>query len=414
MASTVDPRPPASEFEHDIAISFASEDVDLASRLADRLEKAGVSVFFSTARQAALLGARLERVLTRTFGSGTRFVAVLVTEHYPIKEWTRFELAVAREEEARRDEPFVLPLLLADASVVQLPSDKVHLDLRTRSLDDIVEILAAKVRDHRGEQSPQDLLKAVYREWIADRHLPAPTKVDVLWKNVTALDLDVDHCELLLRSSSTDGAAFVRGLRSLGPSLLAPAAERLVATAESPNLELAAICYLGVADPERAEGHLWRIYQDASADLEDRARAFELFWLCPGQRSRDEARVVLCDEAQPFALRRAAMVNVLWAKRSEDTERLVRQGLHDPRQEVRAKAVDAVLRFRLGSLAPELMAAYRRTRSRKGKAQLKAALRHFNGRTDIRAFAEKLRFGKTFFEPPSYVHDWEESRPDWV
>lgn len=414
MARTSDSQTPGSEFEHDIAISFAGEDVDLASRLAERLEKTGVSVFFASAQQADLLGERLRRILTRKYGSGTRFVVALVTQHYSMKDWTRFELEIAREEEQKRGEAFVLPLLLADASVVQIPSDKVHLDLRTTGLDKIVEILAQKVRMHRGDLSPQNLLDAAYREWKTYGYLPASEKVTVFWENIASLQLDVDRCELLLRSRSTDGAAFVQGLGRLDPSLLVPAAERLVATADSPTWELAAICYLGVADAARAEAHLWRVYQDSAAHLNDRARAFELFWHCPSQRAKEEPKKVLCDATQPWVLRRAAMVNVLWAERDEHTESLVRKGLRDPRQEVRAKAVDTVLRFQLGDLATELMAAYRRTRSRKGKTQLKAALRHFNKREDVREFAEELGFGKTFFEPPTYIHDWEESRPGWV
>jgi hypothetical protein len=319
MVRTADSQPPGDEFEHDIAISFAGEDVDLASRLAERLENAGVSVFFATAQQAELLGERLERVLARKYGSGTRFVTALVTQHYSMKDWTRFELKIAREEEQRRGEAFVLPLLLADASIVQIPSDKVHLDLRTTDLSEIVEILAQKVRTHRGDLSPQDLLDAAYREWKTYGYLPASEKATVFWKNIASLRLDVDRCELLLRSRSTDGAAFVEGLGTLDPSLLVPAAERLVATAENPNWELAAICYLGTADPARAEAHLRRVYQDSAAHLNDRARAFDLFWLCPSQYAYEEASNVLCDATQPWPLRRAAMVNVLLADRDEQT-----------------------------------------------------------------------------------------------
>jgi hypothetical protein len=88
------------------------------------------------------------------------------------------------------------------------------------------------------------------------------------------------------------------------------------------------------------------------------------------------------------------------------------QALRDPRREVRSKVIDAILRFRLENLTPALVEAYERDRSRKGKREIKDALRHFNQRRDVIEFGRENAFTDAFFRPPLYVHDWEEARED--
>jgi hypothetical protein len=398
--------------EYDIAISYAGEDLETASRLAEMLQEAGVSVYFSNARQARMVGERLEQVLSRIFGGGSLFVIALISGHYSEKDWPRFELQAARAEEKRRGGVVILPVLVAEAKLEELPSDKVYLDLRRISIEEAAAILVAKVKQNRGETLVPDSFENHFREWKLCGALPSPAQGSVFYENIAVLNIDVDRCEFLLKSPS---ASFEPGcLQSIDRQVLVSAAERLVLTAETPGSELAAIGYLGSVDPFRAEEHLWRIYENVELHVNDRARAFELFWLCPSPRSKDEPARILGDLLQPWIFRQAAMTNVLWAERNLSTEGLVSRGLRDPRSEVRAKAVDAVLHFRLETLASELMESYLRARSAKGRNKIKSALRHFNNREDVRSFGIEHRFAKSFFSPPPYVHDWEQSRPGWV
>lgn len=401
------------EFEQDIAISYAGEDTEIASALARKLESRGVAVFFAPSHQAALLGERLETVLARKYSTTSRFVAVLVSEHYPVKDWARFELDVARDEEKQRKEAFILPLRMADSRMVQIPSDKLYLDLRVMDLDAAVDVLVEKVRLHRGELAPRQLFEQSYREWKIDGFVPGSTKGNLFWADVTSLDLDVDHCEFLLHCDTADGRLWRRGLTQVAPYVLAAAGERLIETAATPTFELRAIGYVGLVDAGRAEKHLWRLYRNEEVAIYDRARAFELFWKCPSAAAREEPKEVLVDETQPWPLQRAAAVNLLWSDADEETESLLEIGLRNPRQEVRSKIVEAIVRFDFERLAPALMEAYERSRSRKDKAQIKWALRHFNARAEVLAFGARKRFGKAFSSPP-FAQDWEASRPDWV
>lgn len=74
----------------DLAISFASEDLDVAreiyAQLRDRFQ-----VFYAPQESAALWGTDLHRILPNTYGVESRFVLVLSTDHYVKKYWTKFE-----------------------------------------------------------------------------------------------------------------------------------------------------------------------------------------------------------------------------------------------------------------------------------------------------------------------------------
>jgi hypothetical protein len=101
-------------------------------------------------------------------------------------------------------------------------------------------------------------------------------------------------------------------------------------------------------------------------------------------------------------------------RRGDDLEQLLRDALQDSRHEVRSKVIDAILEFRLDGLSGQLMQAFQRDRSRKGRSDIKRALRHFNTRPEVIEFGRVNRFGQAFLTPPTCVHDWEASREGWI
>jgi hypothetical protein len=74
----------------DLAISFASEDLDVAREIYAQLRNR-FQVFFAPQEGADLWGTDLHRVLPNTYGVESRFVLVLSTDHYVRKYWTMLE-----------------------------------------------------------------------------------------------------------------------------------------------------------------------------------------------------------------------------------------------------------------------------------------------------------------------------------
>lgn len=79
-----------SEQVWDLAISYASPDVDLAREIHGQLSKE-FKVFFAPAEDAPLWGSDLNKVLPNIYGVQSRFVLVLSTKSYIEHYWTMLE-----------------------------------------------------------------------------------------------------------------------------------------------------------------------------------------------------------------------------------------------------------------------------------------------------------------------------------
>lgn len=83
---------------YDVAISFGTSDVEIATEIARRLRSRGVSVYVYVHTPEETLGRDLVQTLRRVYGSATLVVA-LISQAYDT-EYTRIELEAARAGEA--------------------------------------------------------------------------------------------------------------------------------------------------------------------------------------------------------------------------------------------------------------------------------------------------------------------------
>lgn len=134
-----------STFEYDIALSFAGEQRAIAENIAQELKKLGVSLFYDNFEQSKLWGKRLSKYFQEIYGQKTRFVVVLISKEYPIKDWTDFEFTIAREEAKNRKSEFILPVRIDDTHILGLPSDVAYLDFNKVGVNGVVENILIKL-----------------------------------------------------------------------------------------------------------------------------------------------------------------------------------------------------------------------------------------------------------------------------
>jgi hypothetical protein len=109
-------------FEFDVAISYASEDVDFASDLANQLRSAGVRVFWDRFELSDLLGVNIHRRFHKVFSKKTRYTLMLISKSYAKKAWTDQECIAAQERLLReRGRPYILPVRIDDTPIEGLP-----------------------------------------------------------------------------------------------------------------------------------------------------------------------------------------------------------------------------------------------------------------------------------------------------
>ena len=146
----------AHPFEYDVAISFASEDRTIAEEVVDSLTRKNLKVFRDEYRSGAstLWGKDMVDHLVNVYARKARYCVLLVSQHYPLKTWTRADRSSARERALRDPDVYILPILLDDRQVPGLTEAKGYRDLREHSVESLVTWLDEKLRDSKTGSGP--------------------------------------------------------------------------------------------------------------------------------------------------------------------------------------------------------------------------------------------------------------------
>lgn len=114
----------AKDYAYDIALSFAGENRNLASYLADSLMDLDIGVFYDEYYENNFLGKALGTWFKKIFGEESRFVVVLLDTHHYNKIWTTFERDCFRFKVA---EGTIIPVRLDDTVFPGIPNDTVSI-----------------------------------------------------------------------------------------------------------------------------------------------------------------------------------------------------------------------------------------------------------------------------------------------
>ena len=140
-------------FQYDVAISYASEDEPSAGEIAKAMKAAGLRVWFAPYEEAELWGKKLSVVFKETYAVKARFVLVLTSAHYAIKDFTDFEFTIARDEARKRKEEYILPVRLDGTHIVGLHSDVAYIEYSKSGPQKIVDLVEKKLSAMDADQT---------------------------------------------------------------------------------------------------------------------------------------------------------------------------------------------------------------------------------------------------------------------
>jgi len=83
-----------TEYEFDVAPSFAEEDRDRVLPIVQRLKELGVTVFYDEDQQAEMWGLDLVEYFSETFNKRARFVLLFSSQHY-VSAWASLQRRAA-------------------------------------------------------------------------------------------------------------------------------------------------------------------------------------------------------------------------------------------------------------------------------------------------------------------------------
>lgn len=111
----------ASEFDFDVALSFAGQDRKVAHQIALALQDRGIKVFYDDFFKHELWGKDLAKYLGEVYEHRARYCLMLTSRHYGFNFWTKHERQHAQSRQLREPEEYLLQVRLDDTEVPGIP-----------------------------------------------------------------------------------------------------------------------------------------------------------------------------------------------------------------------------------------------------------------------------------------------------
>jgi hypothetical protein len=109
------------------------------------LQDRGLSVFYDFDQQALLWGQDLRVLLEQVYSAEALYMVVFLSESYPERNWTEFEVSIGKSAAKKRTQEYLLPVLVDDVKVVGISDTVGYVDLRKVDVERAAELLAEKV-----------------------------------------------------------------------------------------------------------------------------------------------------------------------------------------------------------------------------------------------------------------------------
>ncbi|MEH3075394.1 MAG: TIR domain-containing protein [Quadrisphaera sp.] len=134
-----------TEYDFDLAVSFAGEDRSYVEEFVRGIQKKDIKVFYDEDQAAETWGEELTEFFENVYQNRAHYVVMFISRHYVEKSWAILERrsALAKALELRR--AYVLPVRLDDTPVPGLRATVGYLDSRRLGLPRITEIAQAKL-----------------------------------------------------------------------------------------------------------------------------------------------------------------------------------------------------------------------------------------------------------------------------
>ncbi len=146
--------------KYDVAISYASEQTQYASRLADILKRQGLNVFFAPKEQSVIVGENMAGAFNDIFRKQSLLTVLLISEEYIGKDWTMQELSAALDRNNSVDYCCIIPITFGRARTPKLDPDIAYIDADQSNPAEVAAIVRTKFRnipvDNESEITPKD------------------------------------------------------------------------------------------------------------------------------------------------------------------------------------------------------------------------------------------------------------------
>ena len=141
-------------FEYDVALSFAAGDRAIADELADLLTRKKIRIWRDEYTSPKQGGDDTLDHLVNLYARKARYCVLLLSRHYPLKQWTESERADVSQRSLRDAQEYILPVLLDDSDIPGVTDAPGTLNLHDASLESIADRVEQKLAETRSRPGP--------------------------------------------------------------------------------------------------------------------------------------------------------------------------------------------------------------------------------------------------------------------
>jgi hypothetical protein len=141
-----------SEYEYDIALSFAGEQRDYVEDILEYLDLKGVKYFYDKEEEVTLWGQNLVDVFNETYKNKARYCVMFISEDYAKKAWPNHERKSAMERQIKQvNDTYILPVRFDDTELPGLPSTVGYVNAKNKTPQEVAQLILKKLENGSNE-----------------------------------------------------------------------------------------------------------------------------------------------------------------------------------------------------------------------------------------------------------------------
>ena len=132
--------------KYDVALSYAGENRDYVEQVAIYLKGKNISVFYDNHHKTSLWGKDLYQHLNVIYKELAKCCVIFISEHYPIKSWTRHELKSAQARAFEEEEEYILPVRFDDTKISGLNETVGYIEASSVLPSELADAIIDKIK----------------------------------------------------------------------------------------------------------------------------------------------------------------------------------------------------------------------------------------------------------------------------
>ena len=133
--------------QFDVALSYAGEQRNYVEKVANILERKGLSIFYDKFFQSHLWGKNLSIYLHDVFSKKSSFCIMFISKDYVEKAWPTHERKAALEKQVAVEKEYILPVRFDDTIVPGFSEDISYIDANKTLPEELANLFLEKLND---------------------------------------------------------------------------------------------------------------------------------------------------------------------------------------------------------------------------------------------------------------------------